>query len=124
MRHRIVSGTGFGNPDPVILNNTGNLNKEFAQAALNAYFGKFEYFDFHIDTNEVTVGVEPAYQYENLNIISINKDKNKSYTKSGKAWGPYGSGIVSNTKTYGQYKRKCKFTKFVDQWHPILFGVQ
>lgn len=43
---------------------------------------------------------------------------------SGKAWGPYGSGLVIKEKYYSEYKRKSKFVKFVDKWHNVLFGVK
>lgn len=40
MRHRIgrVSAIGLGNPDPVLLNNKGTVNAQFAEAALKKYF--------------------------------------------------------------------------------------
>lgn len=122
MRHRIVSGTGLGNPDPVLLNNEGEINEFFAEAALKEYFYQQEGFDFQIEEDMVNVGIEPTYQGDELLIISINKNKSKSYLQRGKAWGPYGSQIAKKTKTYGEYKRKGKFVKFVDQWHEILFG--
>jgi len=122
MRHRIVSGTGLGNPDPVLLNNEGEINEFFAEAALKEYFYQQEGFDFQIEEDMVNIGIEPAYQGDELLIISINKNKSKSYLQRGKAWGPYGSQIAKKTKTYSEYKRKGKFVKFVDQWHEILFG--
>lgn len=122
MRHRMVSGTGLGNPDEVLLDNQGAIDVKFAKEALDTYFSNEEGFDFKITPNVVNVGLEPAYQYEKLKIISINKDKSKSYIQTGKAWGPYGSQIAKNTKVYADYKNKSKFIKFVDKWHSVLFG--
>jgi hypothetical protein len=122
MRHRIVTGTGFGNSAPVLLDNKGTINALFALAALKEYFGYEEGFDFQINKNYINIGREPGYQYERLKIISIHKDKDKSYIQTGKAWGPYGSQIVQNKKHYGEYKYNSKFVKFVDKWHEVLFG--
>lgn len=122
MRHRIVSGTGLGNPDPVLLNNKGVINKEFADDAIANYFQDEEGFDFKANGYSVTIGIEPTYQYDDLKIIHIHEDKSHSYIQRGKAWGPYGSQIAKNTKVYKDYKRKSKFVKFVDKWHKVLFG--
>jgi hypothetical protein len=122
MRRRMVSGTGLGNPDPVLLYNKGKVNKEFANDAISLYFQDEEGFDFQIETDSVTIGIEPAYQYDELKIIQINRDKSKSYLQRGKAWGPYGSQIGKNTTVYGDHKKKGKFVKFVDKWHEVLFG--
>lgn len=122
MRHRIVSVTGLGNPNPVILNNKGLIHKEFANDAIVNYFKEYNGFDFQTNEKYITIGIEPAYQYEKLKLISINKNKEESFIKTGKSWGPYGSDIVSNVKIYKNYKNKSKFVRFVDKWHPILFG--
>jgi hypothetical protein len=121
MRHRIVSGTGFGNPEPALLTNTGNVDKEFAEAAIKAYFEDWEGFDYDVTDDVVKVGIEPAYQYDKLKILEIHRDKSKSSIRHGKAWGAYGSKLVSTVKTYGEYKRRNKFVKFVDEWHGRLF---
>lgn len=120
----MISGTGLGNPDKVLLDNKGTINKKFGRAAIKAYFQKWEYIDFGISENEVLVGVEPAYQYERLKLISINRNKNLSYIRQGKAWGGYGSQITASTKHYAEYKYNSKFVKFVDKWHKILFGAK
>lgn len=123
MRHSMVSGTGLGNPDPVLLDNKGGkIDSEFAKDAFKTYFQEYDGFDFHITQDSITIGMEPAYQYERLKLVSIHKDKRKSYIQQGKAWGPYGSQIAKNTKVYGNYKNKSKFVKFVDRWHEVLFG--
>lgn len=122
MRHRLITHSiGLGNAEPAILDNQGNLNPAFAQDAIETYFADFTGFDFKVEKNVVTIGIEPAYQYESLKIISINKDKSKSYIETGVAWGPYGSGIAKTTKKYSDYKNKTKFVKFVDKWHSVLF---
>jgi len=66
MRHRIVSGTGLGNPDPVLLNNEGEINEFFAEAALKEYFYQQEGFDFQIEEDMVNIGIEPTYQGDEL----------------------------------------------------------
>ena len=124
MRHRIASNTGLGNPDKALLDNKGKINKKFADAAIVEYFSKWEGFDFHVDKKRVTVGIEPTYQFDPLKIVSIHKDKSKSFTQTGRAWGYYGSKITSTTKTYSEYKYKSKFIRFVDEWHEKLFGVK
>lgn len=122
MRHRVVSVfTGIGNADPVILDNKGKLNKKFANEVTDLYFKKIGGFDFKVTKNSVLVGIEPAYQYERLIVICINKNKKESYKQYGKAFGAYGSQIAKTTKFYKEYKNKCKFTKFVDKYHGILF---
>ena len=121
MRHRIVTGIGFGNPAPVLLDNEGELPKKFADEAYDEYFKKFEGFDFKILKTRVDIGVEPGYQYEPLKIISINKDKRKSYICTGRAFGGYGTQLVTKTKFYIEYKYQCKFVRFIDKWHKELF---
>lgn len=122
MRHRMVSGTGLGNPDPVLLDNKGTINSEFAEDAIVAYFSDEEGFDFQIHPNQISIGIEPTYQGDNLKIITIHRDKLLSSIETGRAWGPYGSGIAKTKRSYDEYKTKSKFIKFVDKWHPILFG--
>ena len=121
VRHRIVSGTGLGNPDKELLDNKGKINIAFAEDAINKYFSAWKGLDYKINKDEILVGIEPAYQYEKLLILSICANKNKSYLRRGIAWGGYGSDIASSIKFYSGYKRKCKFTNFIDKWHPILF---
>lgn len=118
----MVSGTGLGNPDEVLLDNKGTLDNEFAVDALLVYFDEEEGFDFQIKENSISIGIEPSYQYDRLKIIHINKNKSKSYIQYGKAWGPYGSQIGKNTRLYGEYKTKSKFVRFVDKWHAKFFG--
>lgn len=121
MRHRMVKGLGFGNPDPVILDNKGKLHDEFALRVLGEFFSDFEYFDYHVDKDKVIVGIEPAYQYEKLRIICITKNKKNSYIRHGKAMGPYGSKILGPTRYYRDYVRNSKFKRLVDDFHSKLF---
>lgn len=121
MKHRISNVTGFGANAEVLLDNKGEINKDFADDAINKFFAEWEGFDFTAQNNIVSVGIEPTYQYDKLRIVTINKDKNHSTYTTGKSFGPYGSQVVSRTKIYSEYKRKSKFIKFVDKWHSILF---
>lgn len=120
MKHRIANN-GFGCNAKVELNNTGEVNKEFADAAIEQYFQKWEGCDFQIEKEFVALGIEPTYQSDPLKIITIAKNKEESFIKTGRAFGYYGSGVRSKTKTYKDYKKKGKFVKFVDKWHSVLF---
>lgn len=123
MRHRIVTNTGLGNPDPVLLDNKGTFVwNDLANDAIDKYFQRYEGFDYQLNKHFIAIGYEPAYEGETLKIICIHKDINKSYIKTGKACGAYGSGITATTKYYGDYKYKSKFVKFIDRWHKELFG--
>lgn len=118
MKHRLVNN-GFGANAEVYLNNQGTLDNNFANAVLDL-FG-YDGLDYQVDENAVSMGIEPTYQYDELKIITIRKNKEDSTYITGKAFGPYGSQVVSRTKRLGDYKRQTKITKFVDAWHPILF---
>jgi hypothetical protein len=119
MKHRLVNN-GLGANAEVHLNNKGIINKEFADAALD--FLGLEGFDFQVDDDSVSVGIEPTYQYEDLKIITIARNKKHSTYVTGRAWGPYGSQVVKRTRRMGDYSRQSKFTKFVDEWHSFLFS--
>lgn len=120
MKHRIA--TVLGNNDTRFnLDNTGEINETFASAAIKEYFGYWEGCDFHVDKKQVVVGVEPSYQGDDLLVVAIHKDIDKSAIQTGHAFGHYGTGVRKRTKTYAEYKRNSKFKKFVDKWHPILF---
>jgi hypothetical protein len=121
MQRRLVNN-GLGANTKVLLDNKGEINKEFADAALAEYFAKEKGYDFQITEDSITIGIEPTYMFDKLKLISINKDKSKSYIKKGIAFGAYGSQILGKPKAYSQYKRKCKFTLFVDKWHKVLYG--
>ena len=124
MRHRLGHITGLGNPNPALLNNKGTPTKavsDMFDEALVLYFEKWGGADFRIEKDFVRVGIEPAYQGEHMQIIQIHKDKDESFIVTGIARGAYGSEICSTTKMYADYKNKCKFTKFIDKWHPLIF---
>jgi len=127
MRHRIGSAglTGLGNSSPASLNNNKSLNsiiKKMLNDAIKLYFKKWNGCDYQINQDEISFGIEPAYMYEDLKIISINKDIARSYIRTGRAFDVYGSGIRSTTKIYRDYKKKCQFKNFIDEWHPKLFN--
>lgn len=121
-RHRIGGiNNGLGNPEKAVLDNTGKINKQFADAAIEVYFQKWEGFDFKVDKDLVAVGIEPTYQGDPLKIVTIRRDKSQSTIQEGKAFGYYGSGVRQATRVYANFKYNSKFKRFVDQWHPILF---
>jgi len=127
MRHRMGVGgiTGFGNPRQARLrNNKQFLTKEikqFCKDSLKEYFSKDGWLDFDIEENRITVGQEPAYMYEHLNILCLQKEKGNSFFQTGIAWGGYGSSIAITTKFYKNYKYKSKFIRFIDKWHKIIY---
>lgn len=129
MRHRIGIGarTGLGNPSKELLSGKGELAlaaKDMAKEAIRLYFKKWGGCDYEAGGDEVKLGVEPAYQFEDLKIICIRRDKGKSYLRTGRAFGMYGSGIRSRYKFYSDCKRKAKFKRFVDRWHPKVFQLK
>lgn len=126
MRHRITSGfsTGLGNPSKEILTNKGDITfavKRMLLEATNLYFKKWGGCDYDIEENKIKFGIEPAYQFENLKIIVLNRKKETSFMQTGIAWGTYGSGIASKYRFYSNYKRNGKFKKFIDRWHSKVF---
>lgn len=133
MRHRLVTGTGLGNPDPCLLNNKWTENERLnttiqimLHEAIDLWFKDVGGVDFEIQLLEnkkriaVDFGIEPAYQYEKIKVFSIDTNKNSSYYMQGKAWGAYGSGIAKTTKYYNDYKYNSKFKRFVDKWSKEL----
>ena len=126
MRYRICNlSTGLGNPSKELLNNEGILTpqlKAMLDEAIELYFKKWGGCDFSIKENYIDFGIEPAYMYQDLKIISINQRKGCSYIRTGRAFGGYGSGIRATTKVYADYKNDCKFTRFIDKWHSLIFN--
>ena len=120
----IASLMCLGNPAPCLLTNNekliGNL-KEMVKDAVEQYFKRWNGCDYDISSDEIKIGIEPAYMYENLKIISINKEIGFSYIRTGYAFGGYGSGIRSRIKYYKEYKNNSKFKKFIDKWHKLIF---
>jgi hypothetical protein len=119
MKHRIVHEHGFGANAKVWLNNQGPLNPQFGDAALD--YLELTRCDFQIDDNQISVGIEPTYQFDRLHVLTIHRQKDKSGWVRGKAFGAYGSQVVTERRILGDYKYQSKFVRFVDKWHPILF---
>ena len=128
MRHRIGGITGFGNSFPCELDNNIKLEKsEFWDSFLQDcqynfktianYFG----FDLCLENDVFAFGIEPSYKYDDLQIIYIDlNDKGNCALREGRAWGYYGSNIVTRIKYYKDYKKKSKFIRFVDKWYDKL----
>lgn len=129
MRHRICGNScHLGNSDPVRLDNNYKLPKtEFWYDFLNDVtknfktIANYDGFDFHIDEYKFYFGVEPAYKYEDLQIICFHlTDKNSCYIEQGRAWGYYGSQCLTRLKYYRDYKIKSKFIRFVNKWYDLV----
>lgn len=128
MYHRLVeSEMGLGNPEPCTLNNNYILDKDKWQKFLKDFSAKYSLiqefgrFDFRYDPGSFAVGIEPTYMYDKLLIIKfdLTDKKNCSLTK-GVAFGAYGSDKVTETRFYKDYKRKSKFTVFIDKWYKFV----
>lgn len=135
MRHRIAgaAATGLGNPSEALMDGkpTGNKKRDdlINQCAKSAYetFFKgtkldYEMCDAQARLDEVRVGIEPAYQFEKLKIISIANVKAMSSITTGIAFGPWGSGIRSKRTYYRDCKTNGKFKRFIDEWHSKLWN--
>lgn len=128
MRHRMVTGTGLGNPSAPLIDgkSTGSkkrdmLINECAKESHDLFFTKYGYCDAQSRTDEIRLGVEPAYQFDPLKVVSIQRVKEMSYLMTGKSFAAYGSGIRSTKKYYRDYKYNSKFKQLIDKWHPQLF---
>lgn len=130
MRHRISSlVTGLGNPSPPLMDGgfsaDSKLNAKVKEAAKEVFelFLKngFNHCDAQIGEDQIRLGVEPAYQYQKLKMITVHQEKKWSSFSIGYAWEAYGSGLRSRKKYYKDYKFKSKFIRFIDKWHPIFF---
>jgi len=134
MRHRIGGvGTGLGNPTKEILTNEWSNNKQvnalvkkMLSEAITMFplMKQYEGCDFQIYDDQINFGIEPAYMHDDLEIISLARNKQSSYIRKGHAWGAYGSDIASTTKYYSDYKLKSKFIRFIDKWHSKLYILQ
>jgi hypothetical protein len=139
MRHRIGGGiTGLGNPSAAMMMNNwptvrrqNSLVRRCLQNAVDLFFtkhykiGDFEdveaWCDFGIDKYGLMIGQEPAYIWQYLKIVYICNVKELSYIENGVAFGYYGTSIGARRKYYKDYKRNCKFVRFIDRWHEILY---
>lgn len=130
MKRRMVTGTGLGvsSPDLISGQSTGNekLDALLNEIAKDCYdtFGleKYGYCDAGFEGDEARFGVEPSYKFDPLKLVIIAKEKDDSKYITGRAIGYYGSEVQSTVKEYGDYKKKSKFTRFVDKWHDKLFA--
>jgi len=128
MRHRIgiASWTGLGNPSKELMDNRGkltpNMKKMFREAWKNfPLMKKRQGCDYQIKKDEIRFGIEPAYMYNPVEMITLRKDKKYSSKLLGYSWGAYGSGIAGTTRYYKDYKYKSKFVRFIDKWHKIIW---
>ena len=122
MRHRICKDNGLGTSEKVKLDNKGKKPPlELAVNIIDLYFQKELGCDFSWTKDSLSLGVEPAYQGQDLKILTIHRNKDESSITTGHAFGYYGTGIRSKTNFYKDYKNKSKFVKLVNKWHPILF---
>ena len=133
MRHRIGGGVaGLGNPCKELLSNTGELTplmKKMADEAIKLYFKKWGGCDYEVGRSEgalkwVKLGIEPAYQFEDLKIIVLNRHKERSFLRAGRAFEMYGGGVRSTYRFYSDCKTNAKFKKSVDRWHPGVFQLR
>lgn len=124
--------TGIGNPDPELMDGQSSGKKaldklinQCAKDCYNTFFKdtKMDYdgVDAGAQVDAVRLGIEPAYFGDNLKMIEIREKKELSTYQTGHAFGYYGSGIRSRIRSYRQYKRRSKFVRFIDKWHPLLF---
>lgn len=73
--------------------------------------------DFGIKKNWITIGVEPSYQWDYLRVIHFAPDDiNKCLIEYGTAFGPYGTKVAFKQKFFSDYKRKNKYTRFINKW--------
>jgi hypothetical protein len=69
-----------------------------------------------------SMGRRPHYQYEKGLMFHINKNLNESAYTRMKAWGDWGSGVVSTEFLYKNFKRKSKYRTLIENLHKIIFG--
>jgi len=133
----IASMTCLGNPDEELIDGKSTGDKK--RDALIRACSKDCYETFfkgkkgrgidlgYVDAGEnermvISIGIEPAYMYWPLKIIKIRRDKHFSSFITGYSWEPYGSGLRLTERQYLDYKRSSKFIRFIDKWHPKLYG--
>lgn len=134
MKHRVNSELCLGIPSEAILDNKWTKDVEYnclladcRKDAIDSFktLAKLGFVDFGISKDEIKLGFEPSYKYEPLFVIAINlNNKEDSYIERGKAWGYYGSNIVSKKKFYRDFKKKIKFIRFVDKWFEVMKKIE
>ena len=125
---RLTRETCLGNPNPPIFTNNIELKndelwKEFLDDACQAFkiIEDLYGFDYAYDRGIFRFGFEPNYQYDEYFVVSLDlRNKDNCFISKGISFGSYGSNIVCKTKKYSEYKRKSKFTTFIDKWQPLL----
>lgn len=81
----------------------------------------FEIVDAWYNPPTLKLWIEPTYQWDYLKIICIQETKELSYIENWRAWWLWWTGVASSVRYYQDIKRKSKFTKFIDKWHPVIF---
>ncbi len=119
MRHRITGDiiTGLGNSSPILLDNKGKLTK-WHKRIMRKAFEQWKAIawgaDYQFNGKDFIFGYEPAYQYQDLLIISISENKDNCFIETGRSWGAWGSQIAYKRKYYKEYKYNSKFTRYID----------
>lgn len=133
MQHRISYMLGLGSPERPKLNNNITIPKDefwtkFLVDCIDNFGPIAEYkgFDLHLSEIGFLFGIEPSYQYDDVLIIGIMfSAKQNCFIERGTAFGSYGSKQLTKIKVYADYKRKSKFTKFIDKWYdPLIEKLQ
>ena len=133
MRHRIIGNVKVlgRNSDPEIMANDLTGNETFDAACRSIfdrvceeYFADYKGFDYSAKLTprgfELLLGIEPAYKYEPLRILTFKKAKTSCSIRIGHARGYYGSAITSHTTKYADADEK--FRSLVDAIHPVLIA--
>jgi len=127
--------TGLGGGGASLMTGESSKNKKFdklinecSKDCYETFFKNTVLDDEGVDAgydefwDEVRIGIEPSYQFESLKMITINHNKDYSAFTTGKSFSDWGTGIRKTEKRYKDYKSNCKFVRFIDKWHPILYG--
>lgn len=140
MRQRLISGLHLGREVGTNFNLDIDLNKlpkkqrevlsiigeDFIRSFDNKEdgykLGGYEHCDFGWLNDKVFVlGLEPSYQWDKLLVFQFDfENKDNSAALYGTAFGPYGSSIAIKKKQLKDYKRKSKFTNFINEWYNLL----
>lgn len=135
MRQRIITETCLGRSIGTDFNLNTDLNKipqnqkdilvKVGQDFINQFdcnLGGYEHCDFGWLNDEVFVlGLEPSYQWEDLLVFQFDfKNKELSRVLTGTAFGPYGTNIAMKIKVLKDYKKKSKFSNFLNKWYDLL----
>lgn len=128
MRHRLLYATCLGRSvgTDYNLDNEWKCSEdkkekytEMFQDAISTFklFSDYKGLDFGFTDTAIYMGIEPSYAGDDLLVIKLDlNNKEDSYMITGHAFDVYGTGIRSRCKCYKEYKRKSKFTSFIDKW--------